>query len=395
MKFIPILLIVLFAACSNTSNDIDNSAPKENSVVKKDFEKGKVVDHIALSNNQNHSFALYLPLQYDATKKYPALIFFDPHGGGAFAIGHYSNLANQYNCILIGSNDSKNGLDMNETYQIVHELIVETKSDFAVDTNKITLCGFSGGAKVALNAASQMNIISKVVYCGAAIPIQNCNHPLQMLGFAGLKDMNYSEIVSFSMSQFPTFIKNYCVEWNGKHEWPDEKTFEQAFYFLNNETEKLNLISLTDDKIKMLEQEQNTHQAYVSLFQTEDMNFWEKEISRLNQQKAIDKTGLSERLLGYISLVCYSYANKMLQQNQMKDAEKFLMVYKMADPINSDCDLFYAQLFAKENKVTRMYISLKSAVSNGLKDWSKIENEPSFAPFLQQNEMQTIHSLIK
>ena len=185
------------------------------------------------------------------------------------------------------------------------------------------------------------------------------------------------------------------MEWNGKHEWPDEKTFEQAFYFLNNETEKLNLISLTDDKIKMLEQEQNTHQAYVSSFQTEDMNFWEKEISRLNQQKAIDKTGLSERLLGYISLVCYSYANKMLQQNQMKDAEKFLMVYKMADPINSDCDLFYAQLFAKENKVTRMYISLKSAVSNGLKDWSKIENEPSFAPFLQQNEMQTIHSLIK
>ena len=395
MKFIPIILIVLLTACSNASSDIDKAPTKENTVAKKDFEKGKIVDHIALSNNVNHSFALYLPLQYDAAKKYPAMIFFDPHGGGAFAIGHYSNLANQYNCILIGSNDSKNGMDMNATFEMANELIGEAKNVFSIDTNKIMLCGFSGGAKVALNAASQMNNISKVVYCGAALPIQNCNHPLQMLGFAGLKDMNYSEVVSFSMSNFPSFVKNYCVDWNGKHEWADEKTFEQAFYFLNNETEKLNLISLTDDKIKMLEQEQNTHQAYISSFQTEDMNFWEKEISRLNQQKAKDKTGLDERLLGYISLACYSYSNQMLQQNQLNDAEKILMIYKMADPINSDCDLFYAQLFAKQNKPTRMYISLKSAVSNGLKDWSKIETEPAFAPFLQQKEMQTLHSSIK
>jgi hypothetical protein len=395
MKFIPILLIVLFAACSNASSDMENSTTKENRVAKKDFEKGKVVDHVTLSNNANHSFALYLPLQYDAAKKYPVLIFFDPHGGGAFAIGHYSHLANQYNCILMGSNDSKNGMDMNATFEIANELVTEAKNIFSIDTNKMMLCGFSGGAKVALNAASQLNNITKVVYCGAALPIQNCNHPLQMLGFAGLKDMNYSEVVSFSMNNFASFVKNYCVEWNGKHEWADEKTFEQAFYFLNGETEKLHLISLTNDKIKMLKQEQNTHQAYISSFQTEDMNFWEKEISRLNQQKAKDKTGLSERLLGYISLACYSYSNRMLQQNQLNDAEKILLIYKMADPTNSDCDLFSAQLFAKQNKPTRMYISLKSAVSNGLKDWSKIENEPTFAPFLQQQEMQNLHASIK
>ena len=237
-----------------------------------------------------------------------------------------------------------------------------------------------------------MNEISKVVYCGAALPFENCNHPLQMLGFAGLKDMNYSDVVSFSQNNFPQTVKNYCVEWNGKHEWPDEKTFEQVFYFLNNNFEKLQLIKLNEQKKKLLQQEQNIHQQYISALQTKVVSYWKSEINKLNQA---DNTGLNERLKGFVSLACYSFSNQLLQQNELQQAEKILTIYKLADPSNADADLFSAILFAKQNDKQKMFTALHSATKNGLNDFTKIENESSFSIYLQTPEIQKIRSEIQ
>ena len=382
------LLIFINACTSQASKDLQELEQHS----KRNFETGKLIAKIQLDNNTAHSFALYLPQKYSTTQRIPLLIFFDPHAEGAYTIEHYTDLAEKYDCILAASNDSKNGMQVEETNAIVDELMIDLKNKLAVDTTKIMVCGFSGGAKVAICGALQMNEISKVVYCGAALPFENCNHPLQMLGFAGLKDMNYSDVVSFSQNNFPQTVKNYCVEWNGKHEWPDEKTFEQVFYFLNNNFEKLQLIKLNEQKKKLLQQEQNIHQQYISALQTKVVSYWKSEINKLNQA---DNTGLNERLKGFVSLACYSFSNQLLQQNELQQAEKILTIYKLADPSNADADLFSAILFAKQNDKQKMFTALHSATKNGLNDFTKIENESSFSIYLQTPEIQKIRSEIQ
>ena len=341
-----------------------------------------------------HEVAIYLPTTYVSKAKFPVMFFFDPHGSGAFAIEKYINLAEEYHCILIGSNDSKNGMDLNESYNIASELLNDATKIFSIDEQQIVFCGFSGGSKVAINAALQLQNVSKVVYCGAALPIQNCNHSLQMLGFAGIRDMNYSQMVQFAISPLPSTIKNYSVEWYGKHEWPDAATFETAFYFLNNEIDKIPVAKFGDDKVKMIQDEQRIQQQYIEGLHNYDVNYWAREILKLNNQKLGDKTGTTDRLLSYISLACYSLSNQMLQQNLFDQAGKILTIYKMADPTNSDCDFLQAELYAKENNPSKVYNTLRMAVQNGLKDFNKIENEPIFVPYLNTDEMKEIRQLL-
>ncbi len=392
--FLPCFLLLL--ACGSSNPKTDNTDAEHTPTLPDiHLEKSILINDIKLTSNPAHSFALYLPAKYSTKTKSELMIFFDPHGSGAYAIEHYAKLAEEHNCILVGSNNSKNGLNFNETFSIASELVNEIPKILSIDEKHIMFCGFSGGAKVAINAGTQLSAVSKVVYCGAALPIEQCNHPLQLLGFAGIKDMNYSEMVSFSTSQLPSNVSNTCVEWYGKHEWPDASAFEAAFYFLNDEMNKISPAHFDAEKLKLMAQEQTIHQQYIEALHNYDVNYWAREILRLNNERMKpNNNGMADRLIGFISLACYSISNQMIQQSLYDQAGKIITVYKMADPTNPDCDLMQAILYAKENNVSKVFNTLKMAYQNGLKDFSKIENDPTFASYMSMPEMDEIRRLM-
>ncbi|MFM2225079.1 MAG: hypothetical protein RJA07_1281 [Bacteroidota bacterium] len=354
---------------------------------------GKVIAAVAIHNNTAHSYAIYLPKKAAANNRYNVLIFFDPHANAQPTIAQYRQLAERYSCILIASSNSQNGMDMNDTKAIAEELVDEAIDFYGADEDKIILCGFSGGAKVAINAAMELSNISRVVYCGATLPFQSCNHRLSLLGFAGKKDMNYSDVVSAGMMKTNNNVNNYCVEWDGKHEWPDSATFEQAFYFMNNDFLKLRLIKIDDAKMKMLETEQTMHQQYIADLQTKDESYWQAEINKLNTAK--DETGLNKRLLGFISLMCYSVSNQMLHQGNILAAHKILNIYKLADPTNADCDYAFALMYAKMNQPDGVFMALNNAIKNGFKDVQKIKSESILSNYMMDKKMMDLVAQIK
>lgn len=61
-----------------------------------------------------------------------------------------------------------------------------------MDENNITLCGFSGGARVAANIAKANNSIKGII-CNSAAP-QSLLKDKIVIGLAGLGDMNYLEL---------------------------------------------------------------------------------------------------------------------------------------------------------------------------------------------------------
>ncbi|MEY4876034.1 MAG: hypothetical protein RL708_1183 [Bacteroidota bacterium] len=380
-----------FFACQSSSSTSHQIVSK---VFNPDqLKTGKVLSAVPIHTNPSHSYCIYLPTKKIENNRYNILVFFDPHAEALKTVNKYKNLAEKYSCILIASSNSQNGMDMNDTKIIAEELVNEAIEYYQADENKILLCGFSGGAKVAINAALEIGNISRVVYCGAVIPFQNCNHKLSLLGFAGKKDMNYSEVVSAGMIKSSGNVNNYCVEWNGKHEWPDSATFEQAFYFINNDYLKLQLMKIDDAKLKILEQEQMLHQKYITDLQTKDENYWQTEINRLNT--AQDETGLNQRLLGYISLMCYSISNQILHQGDASSAHKILNIYKLADPTNPDCDYFFALMYAKKNQPDGVFLSLNNAIKNGFKDEQKIKSDPILINFIQDKQMNDLVAKIK
>ena len=391
IKYILLLFICGYFACQSSNSSSKKATPKKFNPDK--LSVGKVLSKILIHSNSSHSYSIYLPTKKIENNRYNILIFFDPHAESEKTLNKYKNLAEKYSCILIASNNSQNGIDLNASKQIAEELVNESIEFFEADEKKILLCGFSGGAKVAINAALELSNISRVVYCGASYPFQNSNHKLSLLGFAGKKDMNYSEVISNSLIKTSGNVTNYCVEWDGKHEWPDSATFEQAFSFIDNNFLKLNLIKIDDVKLKQLEEEQLIHQKYIAELQTKDEIYWQSEINKL--KVANDATGLNQRLLGFVSLMCYSISNQIIHQGGASNARKILNIYKLADPNNPDCDYAFALMYAKLNQPDGVFLSLNNAITNGYKNKQQISAEPIFANYINDKQMNDLIMKIK
>jgi len=341
-----LLLLLILVSCNQSkpvNETVEQSVPLTASLPvaqTASFETGAVIPSIVLQSNSSETFALYLPKGYSDSAKLPVIIFFDPHGDGALPLNLYKELADEFHFILVGSNSSKNGMNMQQAKQVADNLVAEVKTRFSINKKSITLCGFSGGAKVALISAAENSSVSSVIYCGAVAQLTP-THPLLFLGFAGTRDMNYTDVVSFGWDLMSNSAK-YMIEWNGKHEFPDAKTFKDAFVFLTTGSVPDYEKKKATITVKELVEEQNYKIRLQQAFQTQDLYWWKQEIASLNSKKKTSP--MYERLLGFVSLACYSYSNQTLQQNNLQAAEKILSIYQLADPGNKDCETFIVEL---------------------------------------------------
>src|SRR5688572_11257571 len=70
---------------------------------------GKVIDTVRCKSNEKQSYSLYLPKNYNRSIAWPVIFFYDPAARGSAPVKLYSSLAEKYQCILVGSNNSRNG----------------------------------------------------------------------------------------------------------------------------------------------------------------------------------------------------------------------------------------------------------------------------------------------
>jgi hypothetical protein len=243
MKFIAscftVFFLLMITGCSSNPGKPKAAAvpvPKEETIVFENFPTGKVIDKVVCKADTSKSYAMYLPKAYDTKKQYPIIYAFDPHKTGKLPVADYSELAEKYGYIIVGSNNSENGIAWEQTLGIVNTLFSDTRSRLSINTNRIYMLGFSGGARVA-NAITMMNgSVSGVICCGAASPAANIPDPRNnytFFGIAGNADFNYSELKKYDMIDLAgRSLKHALITFDGKHEWPRTTSMDEAFLWL-------------------------------------------------------------------------------------------------------------------------------------------------------------------
>jgi len=130
----------------------------------------------------------------------------------------------------------------------------------------------------------------------------------------------------------------------------------------------------------LLVREQNTKAEYMQHFQQSDMHYWSNTISDL-QARANAKTAeaaMYQRLLAYLSLAFYSFSNRLISGDQNIEARRYVELYKMADPTNSEAWYFSAILHARENQTQAAENDLLKAVGYGFRDKDRLTHQPEF-----------------
>ena len=444
-------LCTILSSCSGSkppapAAELQTAAPT--AVVRLSLARDSVLS-LPLASQQ--SYSIYIPKSASSPERSPILVCFDPHGDGRIPIDKYKKWADKFGIAIAGSNSSRNGLSQQEGQQIAVNMIADITGRLGFDKKNMTICGFSGGAKVALAEAIGDAGIDRAIYMGAVIPFVP-SHPIRLMGFAGQMDMNYSDLIQFDESHEQSKPgSNLLIEYSGKHEWADAVVFEQAFYWLaisaghtdsiyqkkyivdliaksnrltgksesaaesyqQNRTTAFILDGLSDvsaykDQLKKIAASQDFQkvltnkkesinyesvqkQILMQAFQNQGADWWSKVIHGYSiSSKLSDK-----RLLGFISLGCYSYVSQLLAQHDMAGAEKILAIYESVDPSNTDQLYFHALLYAQMDKPTLAIKYLQKAVANGFNEVEKIEMEPAFASLKNEPNYSLILASLK
>jgi len=451
------------ASCGSDSNEHGKTQLKDTTIVQKEnFAKAEILDDVKNKLDNTQSYTLYLPSNYSLDKTFPVIYLFDPHGTGKLPVSLYKGLAEKYGYILIGSNDLKNGLEWQEAAMIFDKLYTDTKNRLAINSQRIYLVGFSGGARIA-NAITILNgNISGVVCIGAVYPSRNSETPRNnytQLSIAGFDDMNYNELVKYDMVDLAGHnIKHALITYDGKHEWCSENVMNEAFLWLEFNEMRKNVSQKNDALIKQyfppledelkklmeakkylsaykltkktinfydgltdltvfynaykelktmkevdlalqkeeqaLQDEDKLRATYAQYFQSKDYAWWQKEVALLNSKvkngKTKEEQQMYKRLLSYLSLICYSQTNGMIQQNNIPAAEYFAKLYVLIDPTNSEAHYFTALINARKNKKKETFDALNTAIKNGFSEKSRIEADTVFAKYNTTEEYKKI-----
>jgi len=200
------------------------------------FERGKIVERVTTRSDSSKSYALYLPSDYSSSKKWPVLYIFDPVARGAFAVEKFRAAAEKYHYILVGSNDSRNGLDWPSLRGVLDTLWRDTHERLAVDEKRSFAAGFSGGARVATMLATACDgCLSGVILSGAGYSQQiktTADQRFAVLAAAGLDDFNFPELVTLDDSLEELKRVHRFEVFDGIHQWIPEKLADDALAWM-------------------------------------------------------------------------------------------------------------------------------------------------------------------
>ena len=404
---------------------------------------GIVHKHISCISDPNFSYALYLPNSSDKHQKtFPVIFFFDAHKRGVLPVEKYAKLAEKYGFVLAGSNNSTNGQQAEEMKRAVSMMMNDVSKRFRIDTSRMATSGFSGGARVAADAALFQNKgVSAVIGCAAGFPQMRAtyNSNFSYLGMVGDKDFNYLEMKNLDRALNQTSIPHYLLVYDGKHDWPTATVMRDGFEFLLFNAMRQNpalkdevLIGgflVRSDSIrkkafaeKDLEKQAVADKKILTFLKgLTALEKYKEELASIQknpayieflsaQKKALDNERsrqqqyasamptkslewwmqetnkllqkqddpVSLRLLNYLSLVSYMYASGTLKNNQFQEAEKYLTIYEKVDSENPEVYYLKAVLLARTGKEGLALTQLQQAADKGFNEYERMQSSRDF-----------------
>jgi predicted esterase len=319
------------------------------------LETGKVIPDVKCAGNPSYTYSLYLPTTYTEGKLLTVLLAFDPSAKGTFPVTAYHELAEKYDFILMGSNDSHNGQSMQDIGRIAEALLSEARSRFNADSSRIILTGFSGGARVASIIGMFGDKVKGVIGCGAGFPETNQQHrhTFDYYAISGEADPNLSEVILQDQALTQAGWKHQLMVIRGGHEWPPAAEMEKAVQWMNGELSPIPEPDIPLATYYETDKEAGLQTEIMTRFILGDTLWMKKEIKKLKSQSEHPKTRsdslMAKRLIAFLGLISWSKSTYQLNQKLLDQAYRSLVMYRMVEPDNPAVDSLF-NIYYQERK---------------------------------------------
>src|SRR5579863_6113239 len=200
-----------------------------------DLPRGQIIDTVQCQMDPAQHYALYVPSNYSAARKWSAIFAFDPGARGRAGVERFQAAAEKYGYLVAGSLNSRNG-PWEVSLEAAKAMMADVVQRFSIDTKRIYTAGQSGGARVALAIALGSNQIAGVFASSAGFPDEvQKSVPFPIFGKTAVDDFNYLELKALDRV---VTTPHRVVVTEGGHAWMSSETAIEAVGWMEVEAMK-------------------------------------------------------------------------------------------------------------------------------------------------------------
>lgn len=185
--------------------------------------RGRVVEAVATLKDPSQTYALYLPTNYTPARRWPILYCFDPMARGALPVKLFSEAAERFGWVVVGSNNSRNG-PLKPSLDATRAMSEDVQARLSLDGARTYATGFSGGARHAILLDFLCrHCLAGVVAVGAGYPVNfkpAAPVTFALFGVAGTDDFNFAEVKTLDTTFARLGARRRFESFDGGHAWP-------------------------------------------------------------------------------------------------------------------------------------------------------------------------------
>ena len=201
-----------------------------------DFPPGVVVPAVTCASNPQQTYSLYLPSTFSATRKWPIVFMFDPAARGQIAVETVRAAAEKFGYIVVGSNNSRNGL-LGGSAEAIRAVWMDAQARFPVDEHRRYAAGMSGGARVAAGMALGCgDCLAGVISNAAGFPGEATpSRDMKFAYFAavGTADFNYPEMAGLRKKLESAGARYRIRVFEGDHGYAPAEVWMEALEWMD------------------------------------------------------------------------------------------------------------------------------------------------------------------
>jgi len=232
------------------------------------LEQGNILPRVICSAHPEQSYALYLPSKYSPNRNWPLLLSSDPGARGNLPLELQKAAAEKWGFVLASSNNSRNGPGQ-ARLDATQAALIDVETRVSIDTHRLYLAGFSGGARFSSQIALACKCSAGVLLDGAGFANDQSiatDQPFPVFSAIGILDFNYSEVIplqdALDKAGYPHFLRVF----HGSHEWGPVEVMEEAIIWFRIQSMKAgreprDTLFLDTQFVKMKERASSLEQA--------------------------------------------------------------------------------------------------------------------------------------
>ena len=194
--------------------------------------RGEVIEKVTCKADPQQSYSLFLPSRYTRDKKWPILYAFDPAARGKLPVNLFKEVAERFDFIVAGSNNSRNGV---QVAPMIAALWADTHARISIDERRVYTTGFSGGARVASAVGLTYPGVAGVIACSGGFPPRvspSPSVPFVFFGTTGTEDFNFPEMQQLKRKLDAAGVPNRLALFEGGHDWAPAELCGDAIAWL-------------------------------------------------------------------------------------------------------------------------------------------------------------------